>query len=535
MLLSYEVTSASRAKDYFATSVSPEAIASRQDYYSEGQESPGKYGGKLADVLGLAGKPVDEATFHRLCDNRHPTQDKPLTPRTNDHRRVCYDFTISGPKSFSIIEAFAEPEERGRLRQAFDDAVAEMVAEDMEPDMQTRERAKGADHNITTGNILTVSFDHATARPENDDTLPDPHWHKHLLVWNATRRPDDGKIKAGQFGDIVRDKPYYRAAFYSRLADKLEELGYAIDRRGGTEWEIAGVPQTVIDKFSKRTMQIEAEAEKRGITDAAEKAELGAKIRSNKQKDQTLSELRTAWDAQLDQGERDALATVYAGEIPAGQEVTASEAVAWAIAHVSEKLSVFPEREIKRVALLHGLGSVTPDQVAAELPRQGVITSEIDGRRMATTEGLQREEDYLVGQAAGGRGSVAAVGVPEGLTRIMKDGKSLNDGQWDAVTGLLTSENRINLVEGPAGAGKSSLLGKYQEGMRLAGKEVHFFATTAAAVEVLHKDGFTGTKTVAHLLLDEKLQASIRGSRVVSLQPISVIFAGRGGRWPVLR
>ena len=228
-------------------------------------------------MLGLAGKPVDEATFHRLCDNRHPTQDKPLTPRTNDHRRVCYDFTISGPKSFSIIEAFAEPEERGRLRQAFDDAVAEMVAEDMEPDMQTRERAKGADHNITTGNILTVSFDHATARPENDDTLPDPHWHKHLLVWNATRRPDDGKIKAGQFGDIVRDKPYYRAAFYSRLADKLEELGYAIDRRGGTEWEIAGVPQTVIDKFSKRTMQIEAEAEKRGITDAAEKAELGAK------------------------------------------------------------------------------------------------------------------------------------------------------------------------------------------------------------------------------------------------------------------
>jgi hypothetical protein len=127
--------------------------------------------------------------------------------------------------------------------------------------------------------------------------------------------------------------------------------------------------------------------------------------------------------------------------------VTASEAVAWAIAHVSEKLSVFPEREIKRVALLHGLGSVTPEQVAAELPRQGVITSEIDGRRMATTEGLQREEDYLVGQVAGGRGSVAAVGVPEGLTRIMKDGKSLNDGQWNAVTGLLASENRINLVD----------------------------------------------------------------------------------------
>ena len=60
----------------------------------------------------------------------------------------------------------------------------------------------------------------------------------------------------------------------------------------------------------------------------------------------------------------------------------------------SEKLSVFAERELKRVALLRGLGSLTLDQVEAELPRQGVITSEIiDGRMMATTDSV-----------AGGRG-----------------------------------------------------------------------------------------------------------------------------------
>ena len=251
--------------------------SSRQDYYSEGQESPGKFGGKLGDVLGLSGKPVDKATFDGLCDNRHPFLDKPLTPRTNDHRRVCYDFTISGPKSFSIVEAFAGAEERQRLRQAFDDAIAETVACDMEPDMKGRVRNGGADHDITTGNVLTVGFDHATARPEDADRrLPDPQWHKHLLVWNATRRPD-GRIMAGQFGDIVRDKPFYRAAFYSRLADKLEGLGYVIDRRGGTEWEIAGVPQSVIDKFSKRTAQIDAEAERLGITDAASQSGAGSK------------------------------------------------------------------------------------------------------------------------------------------------------------------------------------------------------------------------------------------------------------------
>ena len=87
--------------------------------------------------------------------------------------------------------------------------------------------------------------------------------------------------------------------------------------------------------------------------------------------------------------------------------MTPAEAVAYAIAHCSAKSSrCCPERELKRVALLHGLGSVTPEQIAAELPRQGVITAEIDGRLMATTEELQaRGAITSSGFAAGGRGS----------------------------------------------------------------------------------------------------------------------------------
>ena len=165
--------------------------------------------------------------------------------------------------------------------------------------MQTRVRKAGADEDRTTGNLLTAASITRRPGPKNSDTLPDPHWHRHLLVWNATYDPVEDRIKAGQLGNVVRDKGYYRAAFYARLACKLEALGYAIDRRGGNEWEIAGVPQSTIDTFSKRTAQIEAEAEKQGITDAARKAELGAKIRAKKQKELTLPELRKAWDAQL--------------------------------------------------------------------------------------------------------------------------------------------------------------------------------------------------------------------------------------------
>ena len=49
------------AKEYYATA----------DYYSEGQEIIGLWGGKTAKLLGLEGT-VDKQAFDRLCDNLDP-------------------------------------------------------------------------------------------------------------------------------------------------------------------------------------------------------------------------------------------------------------------------------------------------------------------------------------------------------------------------------------------------------------------------------------------------------------------------------
>src|SRR5262249_51033299 len=116
MLRIHEVTSASHARAYYAAS----------DYYTEGQEVAGTYMGELASMLGLSGT-VDKASFDALCDNLNPTTGEPLTPRTNDGRRVGKDFVFSGPKSFSILEALASEAERQRLLGAFNDAIAETL------------------------------------------------------------------------------------------------------------------------------------------------------------------------------------------------------------------------------------------------------------------------------------------------------------------------------------------------------------------------------------------------------------------------
>src|SRR5262245_62162735 len=88
--------SAQAAKEYY----------SKADYYSEGQEIVGSWGGKGATRLGLHGT-VDKFSFERLCDNRNPQTGKALTVLTRGQRRVGYDFTFSVPKSVSLLYAMS--------------------------------------------------------------------------------------------------------------------------------------------------------------------------------------------------------------------------------------------------------------------------------------------------------------------------------------------------------------------------------------------------------------------------------------------
>src|SRR6202034_4108894 len=130
--------SASSAKSYYGTA----------DYYSEGQEIVGSWGGKAASRLGLEGT-VDKFSFERLCDNLDPRTGKPLTVRTRTERTVGYDFTFSVPKSVSLLYALSG--DQGIL-DAFRDSVSETMRE-MEAEMKTRVRKHFQDSNRTTGNM----------------------------------------------------------------------------------------------------------------------------------------------------------------------------------------------------------------------------------------------------------------------------------------------------------------------------------------------------------------------------------------------
>src|ERR1700724_2137428 len=127
--------SGSAAKQYYATA----------DYYSEGQEIVGLWGGKGASRLGLSGT-VDKFSFERLCDNLDPRTGEPLTVRTRTERTVGYDFTFSVPKSVSLLYAMSGDQDiLGAFRGAVDETMREV-----ETEMKTRVRKGGKDEDRQT-------------------------------------------------------------------------------------------------------------------------------------------------------------------------------------------------------------------------------------------------------------------------------------------------------------------------------------------------------------------------------------------------
>ena len=87
-----------------------------------------------------------------------------------------------------------------------------------------------------------------------------------VFVFNATWDEEEKRWKAGQFRELKRDAPYFQAAFRVRLANRLQDLGFGIERKRD-DFEITGIPADVLKRFSRRTDLIEKTAAEQGITD----------------------------------------------------------------------------------------------------------------------------------------------------------------------------------------------------------------------------------------------------------------------------
>jgi conjugative relaxase-like TrwC/TraI family protein len=513
-------------------SVSPEAAAryfdralEKADYYAKSETTgKGVWGGQGAGRLGLGGE-VKRDDFIRLAANENP-QGGSLTERTKEKRRAGYDFTFSVPKSVSLYLAeTGDHGVEGMIHAAFKETMA-----DIERRMEARVRGKdddglARDEDRVTGNLVYGAFTHRVTRPV--DGVPDPHYHIHAFVFNATYDEIEARWKAGQFGNIKRDAPFYEAAFNARLAKELREAGYGV-RRTERSFELASVSRELIEKFSRRTNQIERlarekypvlEAKARALVketgmDFADafaqiKSELGALSREKKSAETLDPEGRLrVWRAEMTAEERAALSeeAVRAKASEGLLEIDAAKPLA--IGHLFERVSVTRPLQAAGMLLRRAIGMATVAEAETFAASDPLFVRTPNG---LTTTQVLAEERQLLERVAGGRANFSPLGGSE-RWEVLDPRVRASEEQALAVEHVLRTRDLVTTIRGGAGTGKTTMMVEAVAALEgLSGKKVHVFAPSSSAVEVLKREGFSGAETFQQLMENEELGKRVRG------------------------
>lgn len=502
----YQCQSATQAKDYFKDELVPSDYSEdHAHYYVNDLELSGQFHGKLKTRLGLKDA-VSRDAFRRLCDNLHPETGKPLTPRNKHNRTIGYDINFHVPKSLSVLHFLSDD---NHILDAFRQSVQDTMKV-IERDAKVRMRKKGQKEDRITGELLWGEFIHQTARPVKH-IVSDPHLHAHCFVMNMSWCKIDRQFKAGQFRDIKRDMPYYQAMFHKNLSDRLIGMGYAI-RQTKNAFEVIGIPDKVLSLFSKRTNELGQIAKDYNITDADELDELGARFRQKKQKDIPLSELKRHWreqiaDAGLQDGDGSGDPIRHAPRTDQ-DATTAADCIDHALAVRFERASVIQDRRILETAFRFCLGKdhISIPDIEKRFKADKRILRIKDGNNIVcTTQEALAEEREMVQLARRDQGK--CIPLYRHAPRLTLKGQ-----QAEAVLHVLATRDRISIISGRAGTGKTTLMKEAAAMIAAKGKKVFVVAPTAQASRgVLRDEGFEDAETVAKLLASPELQNQLKG------------------------
>lgn len=219
-----------------------------------------RFFGKIANRLGIAGI-ADRLIFNHLAGNRMPDGKEKLTPRDGKNRVICKDANFNFPKSVTLVANFSPAGEQ--VKQAVVESIIEAVTAIAEPLAEVRfhipgkvitftdgeqYREPGKTINLRTGEILVGLDIHESNR------AGDPHFHGHAYIMNVTALR--GERYALKTTSIHKAAKKLETDCLNRVRGKVERLGFRT-RDKGKFWEIDGISDATIRKFSTRRAAIE--------------------------------------------------------------------------------------------------------------------------------------------------------------------------------------------------------------------------------------------------------------------------------------
>jgi conjugative relaxase-like TrwC/TraI family protein len=465
----------------------------KQDYLTEKGEVEMVWYGQGSERLGLSGQ-VHENDFARLCDGLHPETNEKLMVRDNGaNRRVCYFGQISAPKDASIAYLVGGDQ---RIADWWKESVKETLRE-IEGVTATR---------VHEGNKVTDRPSEMVAAVVTHDTSRalDPQLHTHVCVMNVTFDPVEKRWKAVEPHGYYKYQSYLREVSYNKLAEKMKDGGYQLEKARSGGFTIKGFPGDLRENFSKRREEIERVAD---VLKTRDQDKLQSIATNTREKKMHLdpAELSRRWKSEAAPHMPNIEQVILSTQTPIRPVPTTPEnALRLAVSHVFDRHSIVDERILLREALIVGRGDVALDQLKEGL-RSKIESGEIirSGKMLTTPEMLALEKS-VVSWASDGRNTLP----PAGLYRA---DEKLSHEQNRAVEKLLNSGDRVSVLIGDAGAGKSTTLPAFIRGVHEAGGLTFACAPSSGAAMELQDKLKIQADTVQQLLVNEKLQEQVAG------------------------
>lgn len=480
--------------------------------------------------------------------------------RGTRHAVAGFDYTFSVPKSVSAIWAVADAGTQSLIATAHHAAVAELVELVEREVAATRVGATGSDGAVAQVDVQGVA---ATAFDHYDSRSHDPQLHTHVVISNKVKTVQDGKWRTLDGRPIHRAVVAISEMYNAVLADHLTRslgLDWEARTRGrdrNPAWEITGVPENLIGEFSTRSRFIEQEKDRlidayvarhgrqpspRTVLKLRAQATLATRpekdVRSladltvewRRRATQLLGEDATTWASALTSGK--ALpATVRADDVPLDVIAQIGQTVA---SVVGEKRSTWTRWNLHAEAsrqlmglrfastadrkAITGMVVDAAEQASLRLTPPELATSPAQFRRpdgssrfrpsastVFSSENLLAAEDRLLDRAEKTTAPTVPLETIETTTRKPdKEGRLLGDDQSAALTAIALSGRVVDVLVGPAGAGKTTAMNALRRAWETAhGKgSVVGLAPSAVAAQVLAEDLGIDTENTAKWLHD---------------------------------
>ena len=517
-------------------------------YYEATGTPPGRWAGAGLKGLGdersrlrpgaIVTEPAMAAVFR---DGHDPLTHEPLGRSYVGQRKrpvVGFDLTFTVPKSAALLWAFGGPRVRAVVEKAHHKAVHQALMYVEKEVVRTRVGAAGR-RQITTRGMVAAAFDHYDTR------AGDPGLHTHVVLANKVQGPD-GTWRSLDGTTVHRATVTVSELYDSLLADQLHaRLGVTWSHRSrgadrNDAFEVDGIPDPLIRAFSSRAERIH-EAELDWAEDFTAKHGRGpSRVETVRARQhltratrpakvvRSLSELLTEWAnrarALTGLEPADLAARALRGDYSRGLYASAvgptvrQAFVAQTLADAAEHRSVWNTWNLRAAAAraTKTLRMASPEQrgelldqiVDAAAARCVHLDDTRDpmtrraGEALFTTTELLAAERVLLDAAESSDYPHPLSGWEADALARSPELKALTPDQADAVTAILCSHRRLDVLVGPAGTGKTTTLAALTTLAREHGRAVIGLAPSASAAHTLHTALGIPTETTAKWLYE---------------------------------